>query len=344
MMKPRVPRDKPRPGGDERARRRPCRRVIAGAALDVFEESRSRRQPVRDEALLPKLRPSRRARGPGQRLSAAPTWAGLAAACRARSTSRGRYGATQAHCVRRQQGGLPMIAGRLHYRIHLEARQGAGRRLRGRGREARPARRPQVPAATSPGRDAPRALPARGRTASAQPPGICTYDIDQHEDSTSSRWSGLEGETLAERIRKAGRDGHPPRPRHQIADALESAHAKGSSTATSSGQHLRHPARAGEGPRLRPRQDRAARPPRGGGLRGAPAVQPSELTQAGTAMGTVSYMSPSRRRPAHGLADRPLLAGHRALPDGLGRPALPGRDLGRGLDAILNREPTPLAH
>ncbi len=60
-------------------------------------------------------------------------------------------------------------------------------------------------------------------------PGICTvHAIDQHEGQHFIAMELLEGETLAERIRKGAFDLGPLLELGiQIADALESAHAKG---------------------------------------------------------------------------------------------------------------------
>jgi non-specific serine/threonine protein kinase len=67
-------------------------------------------------------------------------------------------------------------------------------------------------------------------------PNICTvHAIDVHEGQHFIAMERLEGETLAERIRKGAFDAGPLLELGiQIADALESAHAKGVCTATSS--------------------------------------------------------------------------------------------------------------
>ena len=129
--------------------------------------------------------------------------------------------------------------------------------------------------------------------------GICTvYEIDQHEGQHFIAMELLEGETLGERI------GSGPLPLGellelgiQIADALESAHAKG----------IVHrdlkPANIFVSPRGQAKVldfglakiERAR--PAGSDLSEAPtALQPQELTTAGTTMGTVSYMSPEQAR------------------------------------------------
>ena len=91
-------------------------------------------------------------------------------------------------------------------------------------------------------------------------PGICTvHAIDQHEGQPFIAMELLEGETLAERIRKGPFEiGRPPRPRdpgrgRARVGAREGDRAPGPQAR----QRLRQRPGPGEDPGLRPRQDRA---------------------------------------------------------------------------------------
>src|SRR5262249_37903697 len=131
-------------------------------------------------------------------------------------------------------------------------------------------------------------------------PGICTvHAIDEHEGEHFIAMELLEGATLSERIRRGPLEiGALLDLGIQIADALESPHAKGifhrdlkptNIFVTPRGQakvldfglakieHARHSAA----------EQQSDAPT---------AVQPNELTGAGTTLGTVSYMSPEQAR------------------------------------------------
>ena len=166
-------------------------------------------------------------------------------------------------------------------------------------------------------------------------PGICTvHEIDQHEGQHFIAMELLEGETLADRIRRGPCEVGPLLDLGiQIADALESAHAKGivhrdlkpaNIFVTARGQAKVLDFGLAKIERLRPS---------GGAHSEAPtAVQPNELTSAGTTLGTVSYMSPEQARGQITDARTDLFSlgtvlyqiGHRHF-------AVRGGDLGGGL-------------
>ncbi len=179
-------------------------------------------------------------------------------------------------------------------------------------------------------------------------PGICTvYAIEQHESNHFIVMELLEGRTLAQVIssRDASLDTMLDLAT-QIADALESAHAKGivhrdlkpaNIVITPRGQakildfglakiEIVH--RPGDNV-----QDMLT------------AARPEELTQAGTALGTVSYMSPEQARGlptdsrtdlfSFGVVLYQMISG--VLP-------FQGDTNAVVYDAILNRQPPPLSN
>jgi serine/threonine protein kinase/Tfp pilus assembly protein PilF len=178
-------------------------------------------------------------------------------------------------------------------------------------------------------------------------PGICTvHAIDQHEGQHFIAMELLEGETLADRIRKGPFElGLLLELGIQIADALESAHAKG----------IVHrdlkPANIFVAPRGQAKildfglaKIERARPAGAEHSEAPTAIQPQELTSAGTTMGTVSYMSPEQARGQLTDSRTDLFSLGTVLYQ-MATGVLPfqGETSAVVFDAILNREPLPLA-
>ncbi len=177
-------------------------------------------------------------------------------------------------------------------------------------------------------------------------PGICTvYEIDQHEGQHFIAMERLEGETLAERIRRGAVDlGALLDHGIQIADALESAHAKGIVHRDLKPANIFLTPR-GQAKVLDFGLAKIERPRSGGdgGSEAPTAVQPSDLTQAGTAMGTVSYMSPEQARGQLTDSRTDLFSlGTVLYQMAAGVLPFPGDTSAVVFDAILNREPAPL--
>jgi serine/threonine protein kinase/tetratricopeptide (TPR) repeat protein len=178
-------------------------------------------------------------------------------------------------------------------------------------------------------------------------PGICTvYAIDQHEGQQFIAMELLEGETLAERIRKGPFELSALLDLGiQIADALESAHAKG----------IVHrdlkPANVFVNTRGQAKildfglaKIERARSVTGSEHSEAPtAVQPNELTSAGTTLGTVSYMSPEQARGQLTDARTDLFSlGTVLYQMATGTLPFQGETSAVVFEAILNREPPPV--
>jgi serine/threonine protein kinase/tetratricopeptide (TPR) repeat protein len=179
-------------------------------------------------------------------------------------------------------------------------------------------------------------------------PGICTvHEIDEHEGQHFIAMELLEGETLAARIRRGPVElGALLDLGVQIADALESAHAKGIVHRDLKPANIFVNAR-GQAKILDfglAKVERA-RPAGGAEPSEAPtAVQPNELTTAGSTMGTVSYMSPEQARGQLTDARTDLFSlGTVLYQAATGTLPFQGETSAVVFDAILNREPPPLA-
>ena len=174
-------------------------------------------------------------------------------------------------------------------------------------------------------------------------PGICTvYAIEQHEGEHFIAMELLDGESLAARVARHRLEA----PELvdiaiQIADALESAHAKGIVHRDIKPPNIFVNARGQvkildfglakiDAPRAEPGAGSQAQ------------TQAGDLTQAGTAMGTVSYMSPEQARGLPTDARTDLFSVGTVLYQ-MATGALPftGDTSAVVFDAILNREPVP---
>ncbi len=182
-------------------------------------------------------------------------------------------------------------------------------------------------------------------------PHICTiYDVDQYDGQNFIVMEFLEGHTLKNRI-----TGRPidlervPEYGHQMADALEAAHAKAiihrdikpaNIFITNRGQvKLLDFGLA----KLLPER-RAANRARHGPATFSATTEDGHLTSDGVALGTVAYMSPEQVRGQE-LDERTDLfsLGLVLYEMATGQRAFTGNTSGVIFDAILNRAPTPPA-
>ena len=175
-------------------------------------------------------------------------------------------------------------------------------------------------------------------------PGICTvYAIDQHEGQHFIAMELLEGQTLSERIRRGQVDvTQLVEIAIQLADALESAHSRG----------IVHrdikPANIYINPRGQVKvldfglaKIEIAR---SNDHSEATAVR-DELTRAGVTVGTVSYMSPEQARAQMTDARSDIFSlGTVLYQMATGVLPFPGDSSALVFDAILNREPQPIAN
>jgi len=172
-------------------------------------------------------------------------------------------------------------------------------------------------------------------------PGICTvYAIDQHEGQHFIAMELLEGETLSDLLRRGAVATEALLLIGiQLADALESAHAKGIVHRDIKPANIFLNAR-GQAKILDFGLAKFDRLP----IRGeaeATAVR-DELTRAGTAVGTVSYMSPEQARASLTDARTDIFSlGAVLYQMATGSQPFAGESSAIIFDAILNRDPLP---
>ena len=178
-------------------------------------------------------------------------------------------------------------------------------------------------------------------------PGICTvYTIEQHEGEHFIVMELLEGETLAQRlVRQRFEVGELLDVAIQVADALESAHAKGIVHRDIKPANIFINARGQVKildfglAKIEQAMNRSDPGPQGE----TQVAAPRDLTSAGTAMGTVAYMSPEQARGQLTDARTDLFSVGTVLYQmATGVLPFPGDTSAVVFDAILNRDPKPI--
>ena len=174
-------------------------------------------------------------------------------------------------------------------------------------------------------------------------PGICTiYSIEEHENQHFIVMELLEGETLTERIKRGPFEPIPLIELGvQLADALESAHAKGIVHRDLKPANIfinsRNQVKILDFGLAKIDLNKSEE----SGM--VTAVRPEDLTKAGSAIGTVSYMSPEQAKgqPTDARTDIFSL-GTVLYQMATGSQPFSGETSAVIFDAILNKEPLPV--